>query len=408
MSATSDLKQSPLSSSDSPGSSPKYAHTLSADSSPPRKPRIEVEYLFGQSHHILRITVDFQAFWRMPPRMLTNQEKPSERSRIPKEPGRSEPGAQAAERCRHIAGSRGGAAPSAIRAETSYHYLRRADFPTFKVAVPSPAPRRAAALTTRIKWQLARAHTDSAQGLPSEPGVRSGTRARTRLSGGPRPRDPRVPKARPRAPAEQLRGPPRTSPPLQASPNAPFAWRGFPERTPRVPAPPLQATEDRGPRLAVPRGGERSLSGLPSSERPAGRLGRERGWPHSPFPRAVRAPTPLPRARTCRPARPARAPPAPAARGRPPQTHLGRSGGGRPSSATWPGSPCERLRALAASTAAGRTGRHGPSCGRSARGLCRWAGALPAAPFRLRGTILWRFGAARRKPLTARVRRAAQ
>ena len=31
----------------------------------------------------------------------------------------SEPGAQAAERCRHIAGSRGGAAPSAIRAETS-------------------------------------------------------------------------------------------------------------------------------------------------------------------------------------------------------------------------------------------------------------------------------------------------
>ena len=63
---------------------------------------------------------------------------------------------------------------------------------------------------------------------------------------------------------------------------------------------------------------------------------------------------------------------------------------------------------LAASTAAGRTGRHGPSCGRSARGLCRWAGALPAAPFRLRGTILWRFGAAKRKPLTARVRRAAQ
>lgn len=289
-----------------------------------------------------------------------------------------------------------------------YHYLRRADFPTFKVAVPSPAPRRAAALTTRIKWQLARAHTDSAQGLPSEPGVRSGTRARTRLSGGPRPRDPRVPKARrghPPSSSAVLLGPP---PPLQASPNAPFAWRGFPERTPRVPAPPLQATEDRGPRLAVPRGGERSLSGLPSSERPAGRLGRERGWPHSPFPRAVRAPTPLPRARTCRPARPARAPPAPAARGRPPQTHLGRSGGGRPSSATWPGSRCERLRALAASTAAGRTGRHGPSCGRSARGLCRWAGALPAAPFRLRGTILWRFGAARRKPLTARVRRAAQ
>lgn len=61
MSATSDLKQSPFSSSDSPGSSPKHAHTLSADSSPPRKPRIEVEYLFGQSHHILRITVDFQS-----------------------------------------------------------------------------------------------------------------------------------------------------------------------------------------------------------------------------------------------------------------------------------------------------------------------------------------------------------
>lgn len=152
------------------------------------------------------------------------------------------------------------------------------------MAVPSPAPRRAAALTTRIKWQLARAHTDSAQGLPSEPGVRSGTRARTRLSGGPGPRDPRIPKARrghPPSSSAVLLGP---SPPLQACPNAPFAWRGFPERTRRVPAPPLQATEDWGPRFAVPRGGERSLSGLPSFERPAGRPGRERGWPHSPFP----------------------------------------------------------------------------------------------------------------------------
>ncbi|XP_055406835.1 uncharacterized protein DKFZp434B061-like [Bubalus kerabau] len=282
------------------------------DSSPPRKPRIEVEYLFGQSHHILRITVDFQSLLAYATKDAYKSGKAfgvnagaKKRSRIPKEPGRSEPGAQAAERCRHIAGSRGGAAPSAIRAET--------------MAVPSPALRRAAALTTRIKWQLARAHTDSVQGLPSEPGVRSGTRARTRLSGGPRLRDPRVPKAsreHPPSSSAVLLGPP---PPLQASPNAPFAWRGFPERTPRVPAPPLQATEDRGPRLAVPRGGERSLSGLPSSERPAGPPGRERGWPHSPFPRAVRAPTPLPRARTCRPARPARAPPAPAARGRPPR-----------------------------------------------------------------------------------------
>ncbi|XP_060257356.1 basic proline-rich protein-like [Ovis aries] len=403
MSATSDLKQSPFSSSDSPGSSPKHAHTLSADSSPPRKPRIEVEYLFGQSHHILRITVDFQSLLAYATKDAYKSGKAfgvnagaKKRSRIPKESGRSEPGARAAERCRHIAGSRGGAAPSAIRAET--------------MAVPSPAPRRAAALTTRIKWQLARAHTDSAQGLPSEPGVRSGTRARTRLSGGPGPRDPRIPKARrghPPSSSAVLLGP---SPPLQACPNAPFAWRGFPERTRRVPAPPLQATEDWGPRFAVPRGGERSLSGLPSFERPAGRPGRERGWPHSPFPSRGPGPHAAPQGPHLPPGppRPARAPPAPAARGRPPQTHLGRSEGGRPSSATRPGSRCGRLRALAASTAAGRTGRHGPSCGRAARGLCPGAGALPAAPFRLRGTIFWRLGAARRRPLTARVRRAAQ
>ncbi|XP_070626291.1 uncharacterized protein [Bos indicus] len=384
MSATSDLKQSPFSSSDSPGSSPKHAHTLSADSSPPRKPRIEVEYLFGQSHHILRITVDFQAFWR--------------------EAGFLKSRGAASRGPRRRSGVATSPVP-AVELRPLQSALRRAGN-KYGSALSRPSPRRRAHNKNKVAAR-AGAHR-LGPGAPQRTGgplwhSRANTPFRRPPSEGSS-----GPESPPRAPAEQLRGPPRTSPPLQASPNAPFAWRGFPERTPRVPAPPLQATEDRGPRLAVPRGGERSLSGLPSSERPAGRLGRERGWPHSPFPRAVRAPTPLPRARTCRPARPARAPPAPAARGRPPQTHLGRSGGGRPSSATWPGSRCERLRALAASTAAGRTGRHGPSCGRSARGLCRWAGALPAAPFRLRGTILWRFGAARRKPLTARVRRAAQ
>ncbi|XP_047712704.1 homeobox protein cut-like 1 [Prionailurus viverrinus] len=123
----------------------------------------------------------------------------------------------------------------------------------------------------------------------------------------------------------------------------------------------------------------------PGERRPEGRR-RALGSPlHFP------SPSPSPGARTCRaePAGCAR-PPAPAGRERPPDTHLGRSGSWGPSRATRPRSRCGRQRAHAASTVAGRTRRHCPCCGESARGLPRphRAGALPAAPFRLRRTIL--------------------
>lgn len=72
----------------------------------------------------------------------------------------------------------------------------------------------------------------------------------------------------------------------------------------------------------------------------------------------------------------------------PTPTHLGRSGGGGPRSR------CGRRQAGAASSAAGRTRGHGPRR--------RRAGVVPAAPFRPRSTRL------RRRPLTARLGRAAQ
>ncbi|XP_040482503.1 translation initiation factor IF-2-like [Ursus maritimus] len=159
----------------------------------------------------------------------------------------------------------------------------------------------------------------------------------------------------------------------------------------------------RGPYFFALRSGGKSPPRLPSRERP----GREEAPLHFP------SPSPNPGARTCRAEPVGSAPPSPtpAGRERPPDTHLGPRGGRGPSRATRPRSPCGRQRAHAASTAAARTRRHCPCCGASARGLPRphRAGALPAAPFRLPRTILWRLRAAQRsRPLTARVRRAAQ
>lgn len=135
----------------------------------------------------------------------------------------------------------------------------------------------------------ARAGARLGPGAPQRTGVRSGTRARTRLSGGPGPGIRRI--SPPRAPASSsavLLGPS----PAPSLPECTFRVEVSPRRTRRV-TPPLQAlrTGDRYHRPAR----RRSLSGLPSFERPAGRPGRDRGWPHSPFPRAVGAPTPAPR-----------------------------------------------------------------------------------------------------------------
>lgn len=94
--------------------------------------------------------------------------------------------------------------------------------------LPAPSPRRRAHNKNKAAAR-AGAHR-LGPGLPSEPGVRSGTRARTRLSGGSRSGGILDPESPPRAPAEQLRGPPRPSP--APSPECIFAWRGFGEDTP--------------------------------------------------------------------------------------------------------------------------------------------------------------------------------
>lgn len=182
------------------------------------------------------------------------------------------------------------------------------------------------------------------------------------------------------------------------------------KRTTPATAPAPQETGDRRPYLTVLRSCEKPPTRLPS---PA-RRGREAAGGAAQR-AGVAPPLPLPLAEPQSPHLPrrasrVRAPPSPAGRARPPDTHLGRSGGWGPSRATRRRSRCGRQRAHAASTAAGRTRRHCPCCGASARGLPRphRAGALPAAPFRLRRTILRGLRAARRcRPLTACVCRAA-
>lgn len=53
----------------------------------PQKTRIQ--YLFGQSHHILRTTEDFQNICEYPTKVSYNREEPSELTQAPKEaPGR--------------------------------------------------------------------------------------------------------------------------------------------------------------------------------------------------------------------------------------------------------------------------------------------------------------------------------
>ncbi|XP_049486009.1 dapper homolog 3-like [Panthera uncia] len=245
----------------------------------------------------------------------------TEKSRIPKEPGRNEPGAGAAEKRPHTASYDGGAAPSAIRAGRSGN--------SFTESPPL-------AQVTKFLRVL--------RGTPQKP--------------------PRIHLSRGGLLQED-------NPGHRASTAGNWGWETLPHRPRPRPQVAHQIPQPRAPRERGGRRGGAARWGRPSTSPPP-----------------LRAPEPAPAAQSQPGAR--APPPAPAGRERPPDTHLGRSGSWGPSRATRPRSRCGRQRAHAASTAAGRTRRHCPCCGESARGLPRphRAGALPAAPFRLRRTIL--------------------
>lgn len=217
----------------------------------------------------------------------------------------------------------------------------------FKGAVPSPPRHRS---PTRSRWGSGVGVAGwFCRGVTGQfqglpPRTRTHTSAHTR--------------ARTALPVPVRGGPRRRKPATRTSQGAPWALREAPKsllqstfrvegsskRTTRATASPLQETGDADPAWLSP-----ALAG---------------GRP------PIAGPAPAPAATL------------------PTPTHLGRSGGGGRRSR------CGPRQAGAASSAAGRTRGHGPRR--------RRAGAVPAAPFRPRSTRL------RRRPLTARLGRAAQ